>query len=422
MTEHPGGGGAELAGTAPPRRTPFWRYGVIALLAVAFLAGAAVANPNIFKAVLVQWVKQEKQRTLTLEGEIRLGLIPALSLEFNGVRLSGRNSPAEFASVQRARFDLAWLPLLRREPAFGEIALRGVRASLVRYPDGSTNFDDLLPKQPSRPIRFDVGRFTIHDGALGFDDRRVGYAVALSRLEVASGRLRNALPAPVELGFSVQGAGSEAHMRMRGTVTFDPESKRLVLHRQEWDMVGAMAGVSGLEARLNGETIEVSPDGLAAGGISLAAQGVRDGLPVAVVSLAIPRLQGGPEDMRFENLALEVEAGQPGRRIKSRLSGDARLRREGRAARLDFAGHLDGSPARLTAAPGKTAGYRFAIDIDRLDLDRYLSAGGASSFATGKPPDLSALDRLGVSGSLHVGHLKAGSTVSRDFRLDVGGN
>lgn len=420
MTEHPGGSGAELAGIAPPRRTPFWRYVVIAFLAAVFLAGTAVANPNIFKPWLSQWVKREKQRTLVLEGDIRLGLIPALSLEFNGIRLGGRNSPAEFASVQRARFDLAWLPLLRREPAFGEIALRGVRASLVRYPDGSTNFDDLLPKQPSRPVRFDVGRFTIHDGALGFDDRRVGYAVALSRLEVASGRFRNKLPAPVELGFSVQGAGGEAHMRMRGTVAFDPENKRLVLHWQEWDMAGAMAGVSGLEARLNGETIEVSPDGLAAGDISLAARGVRDGLPLAA-RLAIPRLQGGSEDMLFENLALEVEAGQPGRRIKSRLSGDARLRREGRAARLDFAGHLDGSPARLTAVPGKTAGYRFAIDIDRLDLDRYLSAGGASSFAAGKPPDLSALDRLGVSGSLHVGQLKAGSTVSRDFRLDVGG-
>src|SRR2546425_1959204 len=72
---------------------------------------------------------------------------------------------------------------------------------------------------------------------------------------------------------------------------------------------------------------------------------------------------------------------------------------------LDFTARLDESSIRGKLAMARTAqpSYRFDLDIDRLDLDRYLAAGENKPDAA---VDLSGLKGLNAQGQLQVGALQ----------------
>jgi uncharacterized protein involved in outer membrane biogenesis len=68
--------------------------------------------------------------------------------------------------------------------------------------------------------------------------------------------------------------------------------------------------------------------------------------------------------------------------------------------------------------------YTFDIDIDRINMDRYLkpAAAGdnkAAAKADDKPLDLSALKALNADGSLRIGQLQYGKTNASNVRIDL---
>lgn len=67
--------------------------------------------------------------------------------------------------------------------------------------------------------------------------------------------------------------------------------------------------------------------------------------------------------------------------------------------------------------------YSFNIDIDNLDVDRYVSSAPAAEKAkepaSDKPLDLSALKALNADGSLRIGNLKYGKTKASNIRIDL---
>src|SRR5205809_613171 len=72
---------------------------------------------------------------------------------------------------------------------------------------------------------------------------------------------------------------------------------------------------------------------------------------------------------------------------------------------VDFTARLDESSIRGKLAMARTAqpSYRFDLDIDRLDLDRYLAAGENKPDAA---VDLSGLKGLNAQGQLQIGALQ----------------
>jgi AsmA protein len=68
--------------------------------------------------------------------------------------------------------------------------------------------------------------------------------------------------------------------------------------------------------------------------------------------------------------------------------------------------------------------YTFDIDIDQIDVDRYISKDTAAQSKTAakaddKPLDLSALKALNADGSLRIGSLKYGKTKASNVRIDL---
>src|SRR5262245_182933 len=119
---------------------------VIVLAVGAYLA--ATFDPNAYKPMIVERVKRQTGRTLTIDGKIALTFFPKIGLSIRKASLSEPNSPAIFAHVDQAHIGVELIPLLSKHVDVDRVRLMGLTVDLVRYKDGHTNFDDLTGQGP----------------------------------------------------------------------------------------------------------------------------------------------------------------------------------------------------------------------------------------------------------------------------------
>src|SRR5467141_2178205 len=118
--------------------------GAVVLFAGALAFIAATFDPNQYKGPIADLVKEKTQRTLSIEGDIRLTLFPKLGVQLGKTRLSEFRSDQEFAGLEQMRVSLALLPLLSKQVVVDQVQLIGLRVNLVKHRDGRTNFADLF--------------------------------------------------------------------------------------------------------------------------------------------------------------------------------------------------------------------------------------------------------------------------------------
>ena len=83
-------------------------FGGLVLLIVAALAGAMLVIDGAFvKARLERMMKEEKQRTLKIEGVPKVSLFPKLGLALGKTTLSERASDKEFLSLESMKIGRA---------------------------------------------------------------------------------------------------------------------------------------------------------------------------------------------------------------------------------------------------------------------------------------------------------------------------
>ena len=93
-------------------------FGIVALLAVLLLVVVYLAvtfNPNDYKPTVIQLVKDKKQRTLDIKGDIKLSFWPKIGADLGEITLSEHQSDKQFAAIKSAKVALAVLPLLKKE-------------------------------------------------------------------------------------------------------------------------------------------------------------------------------------------------------------------------------------------------------------------------------------------------------------------
>lgn len=185
--------------------------GAILLLIVALVAYLSlVFDPNQFKSQITQIVFEKKQRTLSIEGDIKLRFFPKVGVDLGKVSLSARNSTEIFAKLDSARVSLALMPLLRKQLVVDKIALRGLNLHFQRNEKGETNIDDLLSKgasaddtTQSQKMQFDVEGIEVTDAAIQVSDQQTQFMGALQRLNFNSGRLAENTPTTIRLSTQI---------------------------------------------------------------------------------------------------------------------------------------------------------------------------------------------------------------------------
>ncbi len=352
--------------------------GALVLLFAAVLAFiAATFDPNQYKAQVIDLVRGKTQRTLTIEGDIRLMLFPKLGVHLGKTRLSEFKSEKDFAGLDDMRVSLALIPLLSRQVVVDQIQLDGLRANLVKHKDGKTNFDDLLggdkpagekKEVPEKradsaqaPIKLEVEGVRIGKAELAWKDESTGASYAISDFNLKTGRIAPGVPAKFDLGATIKGNEPKLDIKLQigGTLTADLEKQ--------------LFSVAGLSVKVNGD---------AAGITGIAAD------------------------------------------LSGNVSAD--LNKQTANADLVLKFRESNVKAKLAVADFAALRTTFDIAIDKLNVDQYLPPKKAGDPAAAparaqpeQPIDFSPIKKLDVVGSVRIGDLTASNIKAQNLRIDV---
>ncbi|HEU4708122.1 MAG TPA: AsmA family protein, partial [Methylophilaceae bacterium] len=268
--------------------------GLVLLVLIVIGIVAATFNPNDYKPLIVKMVQEKKQRTLNIEGDIKLAFWPKLGADLGKISLSEHQSDKEFASVQGLKVSLALLPLLHKQLVVDTIYIDGARANIVRYKDGTTNFDDLISKdeEESQQIKFDIDGVVISSSAVTYTDMQAGKNYQVSNLDLKAGHIALAQPFDMETTFKLQASEpkTEAQVALNGNFMVDPDNKHYVTKGLDASVQGKVAGGKDVSIKLAGD-IDAKPENteLLVDGLKLALSGNFSGAKLSA-NLEAPKL------------------------------------------------------------------------------------------------------------------------------------
>lgn len=259
-------------------------YGIGGIVLLALLVAgyfAATFNPNDYKDDIIKLVKDKKDRTLTIDGDIGLSFWPKIGADLGKLSISEHKSDVEFASVNSVKVALAVLPLLKKQLVVDTVYVDGAKANIIKYKDGSTNFDDLLSKdeEESETIQFDVDGVNITNSAVTYTDEASGATYNVSAFNLKSGHIALAEPVDLETDFklSANQPAVAANVALKGNFLADPETKHFQVKGLDTHITGDMLGGTGMDIKINGD-VDAKPEQLEflVDGLQLVASGKFD--------------------------------------------------------------------------------------------------------------------------------------------------
>jgi AsmA protein len=354
------------------------KYSLYALLGLVLLlaAGAAILaltfDPNQYKAEVEKLVKEQTGRTLKFHGDVKLAFWPSLGVSVGKVTLSRRASEHDFAAFDSAHVSVSVLPLLRGEVLVDQVRIAGLKASVIRAKGGKFDFEDLLgaagaKKPAAAPSKPDQVKF-----------------------DVAGIRLGNGM-----LAYKDEGSGQ----------TLEVMQLELRTGRIAEDVPGKMS----LGAQLKGKQ------------------------PLVDAKVALEagyRFSLARQEYALNGLSLKVEGtAAEFSRLALALSGDVRADVAKESVSAELTAKFDETTVKGKAAMAKFSAphYTFEVDVDRLNLDRYLAASPKAKPAAGAnakvevdvPVDLSGLKGLRADGKLSVGALQVQGLKLADLKAQL---
>lgn len=377
---------------------------IVSAAIVVVIGGVAGYLIATFDAARIQReiaaaVEKRTGRTLKIEGDLTLAFWPNVVVRLGRTTLSEAGGAGEFARLDNASVAVALMPLLSRNVQVREVVIDGLAATVVKKKDGTLNIADLWGAPAGREAKvgavapaptFDIAAIRISNARLDWRDERTGGAFTLADLDLDSGAIHFA-----------NGAGRIGSLGLHAV--FESPGHRLAARL-------TLSGIVSEAAALKIEKFALDADAKLAD-----AQ--------AVAQLASPvALDLGKQTVALTQLAGQLDISHPQLPMKTLalpLAGaaSADLAKQTAALRLDT--KLDDSIVKAKLDIGQFAplALAFDLDIDTLDLDRYLPMekkdGGDGRI------DLSALKGLELSGTAKIGQLKAANVKASDIRVRI---
>ncbi len=350
-------------------------FGVLVVLVIGVVAYvSATFDPNQYKPEIVKAVKGKTQRTLRLDGDIRLSFWPSIGAKVGKAALSERGSDKQFAAIEEVRVAVKLIPLLSKQVVVDTVVVKGLQASFIKSRDGKTNIDDLIgvppPARETRPgrgggdadFKVDIARVEVSDAAIQYVDQAAGARYALSRLNLETGRIAPGVPTNVKLSVHVQGDKPKLDLQtsLKTRLTFDPDKQRVALEGLDLDAKGDAAQFKGLTASAKGNIdVRGASNELTASELVVSVSGKQAGGDLKL-GLEAPKLAVTRQKVSGERVTLEATLRDASMKLNARaeipgLEGDAKafkvsqftalmdLERQGMAVKAKLASPVTGS-------------------------------------------------------------------------------
>jgi AsmA protein len=308
------------------------------LIVLAVLLGLTVAalawlvatfDPNQYKGLAIDWMKTERNRTLAIDGPIRLSVFPRIEVQLSKVALSEHGRAERFASIEEAAMAVQLMPLLRRQLVVDRITARGVSVVYTRDAKGVRNIDDLLsagtaaPTPPaatpapaaSQPVQFDVSRIELADVKATVRDDLIPLRGDIVLQSLVTGRVADQVETPVDL--QVQVALQEPAVKgvLSGSTRLTPDlaTGSVRLAAMQLGYRGDVPGASAIDTTLKGALAYDGAKGsVQASGIDWSFGATAGTLKVAGSSLKADKFEYDParKALALANLQLRLAASQ----------------------------------------------------------------------------------------------------------------
>lgn len=423
---------------------------VLALLIV--LAGgiawiAASFDAARLKQEIAAAVEQRTGRTLRIEGDLALGFWPHVAVRLGKATLSEPGGAQTFARIEDARIAVAVMPLLSKRIVVREVTIDGLAATVVKGKNGVLNVADLLGapggqaekvgagKTVGGPLpAIDIAAIRVSNARLDWRDEAAGSVFSLADLDLSSGPVRFAdgrggveafaltahgrrdadaftlkLEAP-RLEIAPEGARGET---LRLSATLDGQGRKLAATL-------ALSGVAGDAKALKIERFALDADARVDAAHAVAQLASPVSLDLGRRTVALPQL-AGRIDLTHPKLPMQT--------LALPLSGAASADLAQQSASLRVDTQLDAGAIRAKLDIGRFAPLvlAFDLDIERLDVDKYLppappgsgNAGGGAADRAEAKIDLSALHGLDLKGAVRIGQLAAARLKASDIRMQL---
>lgn len=417
---------------------------VLAVIGIGILT--ATFDPNKYKDDITKAVKEKKNRTLAIPGNLKLAVFPKLGIEIGALTLSEFKSEKEFVKLESAKVYLELLPLINKEVVVDKVEVTGLTANIVRHKDGKFNFDDLLSKDEKEPskVKLDISSVKVSNAGVTFRDDLAGNTVTLSALNLTTGRVAEKVPTKVSLAAMLASAKPVANLKVvvAGELLFDLEKKSYSFSGLDAQFSGSAKQVAqrseagfdlaGLESKIVASSLRFDQASMAlvADKLALEAKGALDAEPFEI-KLSSPKLDVNAKTlaMATEKLSLETKA------RRGQQSGSVKL--EAASIAADMASHklaVEGLNASGSGALPGLLVNEFKAKAPKLSIN--LGAGqilvdGVSLAANGKrgdegfdikvdAPKLN-VSREAASGEAITGNIKLTGKDNVDAKFNLAG-
>lgn len=215
---------------------------VVAVIVVVGGVAAFVAfsDPNDFKGTIVEQVRDETGRELSLEGQLEWGFFPKLRLKAGPVTLANPEGFGEepFLAADEIRIAVATLPLLRSRIEMDTIKLHGVVLNLARTESGVTNWQDLAG-EPGEEREHDgdglasfvLGGVDIKDARVTYTDAMADQKIVISNITAQTGALT--FGEPIDFTLSLTAVANkpalDADLSINATLNYNLDDEHYVV-------------------------------------------------------------------------------------------------------------------------------------------------------------------------------------------------
>ncbi len=200
-----------------------WIFGLLLLLLMLVVIGVAIFvstfDANSYKERIIQTVKNETGRDLSLNGELKTSFYPWLGIEVNEAILSNAQGfvADQFLTVEKASIRLQLLPLIKKNVVADRIQLDGVEVWLERNTQGQTNWDDIQERfsadesenavsssSETEGLTGSIAGFSLHNANLNWSDSLNKQEIALTIKEFSTGELKAGTQTSIDSEFSFE--------------------------------------------------------------------------------------------------------------------------------------------------------------------------------------------------------------------------
>ena len=402
--------------------------GIIVLILAVLFAVWVFVNPNDYKGRIAAAVRESTGRELKLQGDIKLSVFPWVALEVGPASLGNPPGFGEepFLAFNHAAVRVKLLPLLAKRLEMDRVDLDGLDLRLRKNAQGTGNWENFgKTKQPAPAADNKPGGTLAELAGIRVTNGRLSYQnIVVEKFNFETGAFGGRGVTPVKIAFDANRAVPGESVTLTGKFGLSAD-----LQEKQFKLAGVAFGglvnrpgegrpahwelsAPAIEVNLGGQTLVVPS--FAAGFLNARVTGKLQATKIIDDLSATGQVALAPLSLReFASGAGIALPKTSDARALSQVSassefsyGAAGVKFEQMEMQLDDT-HLKGSAALM----GEPKALKFALNVDKMDLDRYLSPDkGAPAAAPAKSAEAPA--RPGapakmpdVDGTLAVGSL-----------------